>query len=226
MSVQLPPLKIRSTDEEHEAISAILRQRAGQGEFDILEAGCGRKWRFELNGARFRITGVDSDERALEVRKNTEKDLDVSILGDLRKIDLRDRSFDVVYSAYVLEHIEGAEAVLEKFVAWLKPGGLMILYIPDRESVYGFLAKVTPQFFHVFFYRYILGQKNAGRPGFNPYPTYYDDVVSRRGIAEFAEKHRMKIVEEFGYYRPGGLAEMILRAVGTLSSQLTKINAL
>ena len=88
----------------------------------ILEAGCGRSWPFNLNGLDCTLVGVDVDEHGLERRKNELGDLDETILGDLRTVDLPEEEFDVVYSSYVLEHVENAELALDNFVRWLITG--------------------------------------------------------------------------------------------------------
>jgi hypothetical protein len=43
-----------------------------------------------------------------------------------------------------------------------------------------------------------LGSTNAGKPGFAPYPTVYDDVISDRGMHSFCVKHGLFIEDQFG----------------------------
>jgi 2-polyprenyl-3-methyl-5-hydroxy-6-metoxy-1,4-benzoquinol methylase len=129
---------------------------------------------------------------------NVAKDLDEIIVGDLRSVQLPDSGYDVIYCSYVLEHITGAEGVLGNFKKWLKPGGIIIIQIPDPFSVKGFVTRKTPHWFHIFFYRYVTGLKNAGKPGYAPYPTHYDAVVSRRGMREFCRRNNFAIKAEYG----------------------------
>ncbi len=70
--------------------------------------------------------------------------------------------------------------------------------LPDRNTVFGFVTNLTPFWFHVFYHRFVLRRKNAGKPGFGPYPTHYDRVVSRDGIRDFCAKHQLVIREERG----------------------------
>jgi 2-polyprenyl-3-methyl-5-hydroxy-6-metoxy-1,4-benzoquinol methylase len=87
-------------------------QRLGRP-LSILEAGCGTRWPLNLAGVDFKLTGVDLDPVAMELRRTIERDLDVTICGDLCTIELPPASYDVVYSAFVLEHVPRADLALE-----------------------------------------------------------------------------------------------------------------
>ena len=167
------------------------------GHLRVLEAGCGRGWPFHLPDTPMTLIGVDTDRDALALRRKA-GDLDEAILGDLHDVSLPDASFDIIYSRFVLEHLRGAEAVLDKFQGWLKPNGIMILIFPDRDSVYSFFARLTPHRFHVMFKKYIAGEKMAGTPGYGPYPTYNEKVTARKGFLAFCEKRKLRVVEEYG----------------------------
>ena len=165
----------------------------------ILEAGCGQRWPLNLSGIDFHLTGLDIDGDALNIRLEKSKDLQKAVVGDLRKDVLDRESFDVVYCSFVLEHVSGAETALLNFVNWVKPGGIIILRIPDPESVHGFATRVTPHWFHVLYYRLVLKLENAGKPGHGPYPTYYDPVIWRAGMSEFCKKSNLPLVAEYGF---------------------------
>lgn len=153
----------------------------------ILEAGCGRNWPLKLS-VPFTLTGLDLDADALAVRT----DLDQAIVGDLRTAEFAPHSFDVIYNAFVLEHVSGARQVLERFLRWLAPGGMLIVKVPDRDSAYGLLTRLTPFWAHVMIYRHVLGCPQAGTPGHGPYRTYYDRIVSARGLRAFCLSNGMK----------------------------------
>jgi SAM-dependent methyltransferase len=190
----------------------------------VLEAGCGQRWVLTPNGDGLHITGVDTDAEALRIRREVQGDLDDEILGDLRTVDLPSESFDVVYCSYVLEHVEGAEAVLDRFLACLRPGGRLIVRVPDGNSVYGFLVKHSPHRLHVLYKRYVERQPDAGKPGHAPYPTVYDEVVTLRGLRAWAERHGLEVEHEFGtnmYLRVFGplrpVVDAALRAIAAVS---------
>jgi 2-polyprenyl-3-methyl-5-hydroxy-6-metoxy-1,4-benzoquinol methylase len=181
----------------------------------VLEAGCGRKWGLDLSGLEYHLTGVDLDEKALEARVNNEKDLDLAILGDLRTVSLPKRHYDLVYNGFVLEHVKGAEEVLNNLFNWVKPGGIVVLEIPDGDSVFGFFTKHTPHLLHILYYRYVLKSTNAGKPGHQPYPTVYDKIVSRKSIHRYCAEHGHTILAE--YYSPFPLASDFGRFTSIIS---------
>ncbi len=211
-------LKLSSSEAEHINLirDFILRQAAPGRRVSILEAGCGSSWSIRLDGVEFHLTGIDIDEAALALRCNIQKDLNETIYGDLRTVDLGDRKFDVIYNSFVLEHICGAEEVLNNLVSWLRPSGILIIRIPDPRSTYGFVTKMTPHWFHILFYRFFLRIANAGKPGYPPYRTYYDSVVSRKGMLDYCTRNNIIIEAEVGdgLVRQGkGPAQLIITFV-------------
>src|SRR5688572_850169 len=158
---------LESHDFEKQMLERYIRENAAKnGSLNILEAGCGQTWALNLQGVNYHLTGVDVDRAALEIRKHKTKDLDEIVEGDLCTVDLRENQYDVIYNSYVLEHIDGAETVMKNFLRWLKPGGIMILRFPDRQTAYGFMTRFSPFWFHVFFKKVLMGDPNAGKPGF------------------------------------------------------------
>src|SRR5579871_1937098 len=163
---------------------------------DILEAGCGRGWGWALDLAdrSVHFTGVDLDENALSHRVNVVKDLDSAVVGDLRDPNVvAPAHFDVIYSKQVLEHIDGAGVVLDNFLTWLRPDGVIIVHIPDRDTVFGFLGRMLPHRFHVAYERWLLGNRQAGTPGNGPYPAVYDREIGLKGMQQFCAEHQLTI---------------------------------
>ncbi len=191
---------------------------------EILDAGCGQGWGLDLTGIPTRITGVDADADAVRLRQERRGDLDEAIVADLLTAELPTGRFDVVHNAFVLEHVPGAATLLDRFFEWLRPGGLLLLRIPDRDSAFGFLSRVTPFWVHVLYRRYVFRQPTAGKPGYPPYRTFYDRVVSARGVREYCSAHGHEIVHEFGvpihmerFGKVGPLFNATLRLVNLLS---------
>lgn len=55
--------------------------------------------------------------------------------GDFFSID-PDPQFDVVISLGFIEHFQNVEEVVERHLQWLKPGGVLLLEIPNFRGVY------------------------------------------------------------------------------------------
>lgn len=168
-----------------------------KGRTRVLEAGCGKRWVLTPHDD-VHVTGLDRDVGALRIRREAHGDLDEEIVADLRHVVLPVEAYDVVYCSFVLEHVAGAEAVLDGFVSALRPGGRLIIRVPDGTSVYGFVTKRTPHFTHVLYKRYVEHNKNAGKPGYAPYPTVYDEVVTLQGLRDWAERRGLTVLDEYG----------------------------
>lgn len=197
MTIEIPV--VRDSAQEHQILTDNIREaRSGADPVRLLEAGCGHRWWLRPDGVPLHITGVDADADALRIRREEHGDLDDEVLGDLRSVDLPADSFDVVYCSFVLEHVEGAEQALDVMVAAARPGGRMIIRVPDGDSVFGFLVKHSPFRAHVLYKKYIERKPHAGEPGHAPYPTVYEPVVSVRGMRDWARRHEMKVVAEYG----------------------------
>jgi SAM-dependent methyltransferase len=188
-----------SWDHAMEVMSREIRSIKDPGKvLEILEAGCGQKWYLDIGDGGYVLTGIDLDPEALRIRRDETKDLHEAVVGDLRTADFGHRTFDVIFNSHVLEHVPGAQRVLENFNRWVKPGGLIIIMIPDPYSVHGFTSRMTPHWIHLLFYRLIRGEKNAGKPGYPPYRVTYDKVVSREGIRAFCGENGLVLAAEYG----------------------------
>jgi SAM-dependent methyltransferase len=183
----------------------------------ILEAGCGQCWPLDLTGVAFILTGIDLDPVALEMRKSEVRDLDVAIHGDLCCAELPEASFDVIFSSFVLEHVERADLALKNFAQWLKPGGILLLSLPDRNAVHGFYARLLPFWVHLWCYRHVKQDPLAGTPGYAPYATYYHPVIGREQLFHFLADHDVRLVRCYGDAflgsRPGLLGKVLRAAV-------------
>jgi SAM-dependent methyltransferase len=111
-----------------------------------------------------------------------------AILGDLRMISLPPRSFDIVHCAFLLERIPHAALVLDRFVAALRPGGLLLLRVRDRDCAAAALDRITPEPVR----RTVWARLHAGEPG--PLPAVYDPVTSARGLQAYALSHGLVFV--------------------------------
>lgn len=195
MTSTCPPEILHDHADETKVLIGRLREwcTSHGSAINILEAGCGRQWSLTDLPCPYRLTGLDLDQEALRIRQQEVCDLDEAIHGDLRDALLPSQHFDLIYCAYVLEHIRGTDTVLQNFIRWLKPGGAIVIKIPDGLSAYGAITRFTPHWFHILYYRWIRGNLNAGKPGFPPYPTVFESTISYPGLLHFAEMNGLNV---------------------------------
>lgn len=188
-------VELVSWTEALERLSSVVRERAKRSKpLRVVEAGCGRQWGLDVDPETCFITGIDSDSKALEARVRDHGDLHRSIVGDVQdRAAFELASADLVYSAYVLEHLARAEEAASAWADWLAPGGTLILIAPDAKSVWGWVAKNTPYAFHVWAYRALLGRPDAGKPGHAPYPVHYSPMLTVDGLMHFARSEGLEI---------------------------------
>jgi SAM-dependent methyltransferase len=217
--VRLPPIPVLPDEPAADEIvrARIQSYARDKGRIHILEAGCGRRWPYRLQDLDFVLTGVDLDPDALRIRQNEKRDLHEAVLGDLRTVSFDKHCFDIIYSAYVLEHVPQTERVLLNFLDWIKLGGLIILKFPDRDSVYGFITRITPHWAHIAYKRYLARKPNAGRRGFGPYPTVHEPIIGRERFESFAREHGLTAAAAYGYGTLPWFQRLGTRLVAALS---------
>jgi SAM-dependent methyltransferase len=153
----------------------------------IGELGLGR---LRDNGYQIIVTTVDQDTpltRAVLADPATRPLPGPVLLGDLRSVSLPPRSFDVVYCAFLLEHIHHAALVLDRFVAALRPGGLLLLRVRDRDCAAAALDRKAPEPLR----RALWARLHPGEPG--PFPAVYEPLASAHGLQAYAAAHGLVI---------------------------------
>lgn len=172
-----------------------IREYADGRKIRILEAGCGRRWELGLDGVDYTLVGVDINADSMRLRMETLQDLDEAIVGDIRTVGLQTEGYDIVFCSFLLEHVEGAREVLDRLFDALRPGGLLLLRVPDRDGVYGWLARHTPHKSHIWYKRYVRKSMLAGTPGHGPFPVVYDEIISWRALQDYSQQHGHVIVD-------------------------------
>lgn len=151
----------------------------------ILDAGCGWAHEIELAAHECVITGVDDDLPPLRAHTEARRDLDSWQLGDLRTVPMPPRVYDVVRASHLIERIAHAELVLDRFVAALKPGGLMVVRFRDRRGAFGYLDRRLPHWL-----RHLMWHQEQ------PPPAVYDRVASLEGMRWYCMMRGLVIAEE------------------------------
>lgn len=180
-------------------VHSILEARLPQRRLAIYEAGGGSTSFLPLNVMRrAHVTVVDIDEE--QIRNNAYAQ--TTILGDIQTYRFAPNSFDLVICYNVIEHVPDVEAALLGFTRALKPGGLILIGAPNPRSLSGVVTKYSPHWFHVWFYRYIRGDRKAGLPGQAPFPTHFHPLVTLPNLDDFAWKHGLQVIYRKEYESP------------------------
>ena len=100
-------------------------ERSGK---DVLDAGCGFATTSQFIQARGnRVVGIESNADAAAVARTRIAEV---IQADLEEVP-KGRRFDTVIFADVLEHLAWPAGILKKYTALLKPGGTIIVSLPN-----------------------------------------------------------------------------------------------
>jgi SAM-dependent methyltransferase len=161
------------------------------------------------------VTTVDQDDPATRAAAASGR----AHLGDLRTVPLPPRSFDIVYCGFLLERIPHAPLVLDRFVAALRPGGLLLLRIRDRDCAAAALDRLLPGAVR----NALWPRLHPGEPG--PFPAIYDPLASARGIQAYALTHGLVITRrESARTLPGppGRLSGAVSAARTLVARLSR----
>lgn len=130
----------------------LLRLRAIEGVFDpptkirlestglskgwrCLEIGPGAgsimRWLGEKVGSDGRVTAVDINPRFLAVGDSPNIDV---LKADIRDVNFERNQFALIHGRYVLLHVPDYQAVLEKLLETVEPGGWLVLEEPDFSA--------------------------------------------------------------------------------------------
>jgi 2-polyprenyl-3-methyl-5-hydroxy-6-metoxy-1,4-benzoquinol methylase len=107
----------------------------------FLEIGCapGKLLAWVAHDLRADVSGLDYSERGLTFARQLFEAL--NLRADLRCEDLATtsfapQSFDVVFSAGVIEHFDDPGPIVRRHVALVKPGGTALITIPNYGGLY------------------------------------------------------------------------------------------
>ncbi len=95
----------------------------GSGTGEVLLAARARGWRGQ---------GVEPEHTAAQMA--ADRGLEV-VVATLEQSGLPQRSFDVVSAFHVLEHQPDSRAFLESMARWVRPGGFVVIEVPNWQSV-------------------------------------------------------------------------------------------
>ena len=136
----------------------------------VLDIGCGSKsdigrYLKERNTQAI-IHGADLDDYAL---KN--QDVDRLFICDAADMPFDDGTYDIVFSQFLLEHVESSEKTISSIARVMAKEGLATLIIPNPTSIEGTVTRLTPYSFHVYFKNKVELSNTASDDTF---PTLFD----------------------------------------------------
>jgi len=147
------------------------------GPIRVLEPGGGKRTHVPLP-AGSHVTVVDIDPEVLA--RNGRTVATTLLLGDIETMDYGE--FDLVICWDVLEHLENPAAAIDRMIAALAPGGLLIIKGPVLASLKGLITRFSPFWVHVLFYKVMMGSPKAGQPGYAPFRTVHGPGADHRNI--------------------------------------------
>lgn len=171
-----------------EMLATVDRLFEGKGKIKVLEAGCGFTQYVKIKNETC-VVGLDVSRKQLERVTY----LDEKIHGDVENYDFPDSEFDMVVCWNVLEHLRNPEKALRNFLKTIKENGLIVLAFPNLFSIKGLVAKFTPHYFHILFYRFFMGYKDAGKDENAPFKTFFRTSMSLPAINKFARNNNLSV---------------------------------
>jgi SAM-dependent methyltransferase len=193
---ELPP---GEAQESLRAVHRVLDNNLPSANLAIYEAGGGSTSPLPCSVMkRAHITVVDNDAEQLRGNDYAHE----NTLGDIQSHRFASESFDLVICYNVIEHLPDVQAALLGFCGSLKQGGLILIGAPNPRSLSGVVTKYTPHWFHIWFYRHFLGDKDAGQPGHAPFPTFFHPLVTPTRLEAFAKDQGLRVIYKKTYESP------------------------
>lgn len=116
-------------NKKHEMIMGLVKPT---GTLSLLDFGCGTGDFLNFcAGKGHEIAGFELEEHA---RKTAREIHGLEVYGPDQVAEIKESHFDVITLWHVLEHVHALNEQVEQFKKWLKPGGMLVLALPNIES--------------------------------------------------------------------------------------------
>ncbi len=145
-------------------------------------------------------------------------------VGDIETYSFSPGEFDAVLCWTVLEHLANPRAALANMARALRPGGLLIIGVPNLWSLKGLITKLTPHRFHVWAYRHVWGYRDAGTPAFGPFRTHLRRDIAPNRLVRIARGENLERIYASTYGIDPGLPRPLhavwsaLAAIGRIAT--------
>lgn len=132
------------------------------------------------------VVGADIDPVVL-----TNDEVDSAVVIKDGRLPFPDRSFDLAFSDYVLEHVERPTPFLVEVHRVLKSGGSYFFRTPNIYHYVAVSSRMTPHWVHTLIANRVRGLANNAH---EPWPTYYR-MNSRRRLRQLASDAGFRKIE-------------------------------
>ncbi len=174
-----------------------------------LDVGCGSgMFSHYLAGNGWSVTAIDASPEMIEQARASDATHTIQFLNDtIESVALASNSFDLILCLSMLEYIEEDEAAIQKFFQLLKPGGSLVISVPNKA---GMLRKIEGVVFGI---RTVTRDKIFGGRG--EYLKYqkrqYTPFELDMLIRQFGMKKKRGVFLSAGLTRPHWLLPMVER---------------
>jgi SAM-dependent methyltransferase len=116
----------------------IIRRSAesvGKTKIRVLEAGCGFGSNSRILNAdsQYEVHCIDLSKEAISMVK---EEISRAYIGDITKMPFKDNSFDIIFSAGVIEHFKDDSEVVKEFCRITASNGVIVTFVPGRYTLW------------------------------------------------------------------------------------------
>jgi len=179
----------------------------------LLDAGCSRGDPDlpSLKKAR-RVVGCDMDWAGLRANGLA----DSRVVAPLDGLPFRSGSFDIIVCKFVVEHLAAPLGVFQEFLRVLKPGGVVAVLTPNRNSPFALVSALIPLRAKKSFKRYLFGGHDE-----DTFPTRYQANTPRRlsalmRQAGFRREHFEMLAGMWAFFIFNSVVARLVRAIENL----------
>lgn len=154
----------------------------------LLDVGAGRgRFVAAARAAGYAADGLEPSERGVRAARSA---YDVELVhASIDGADVAPGSYDAATLWHVLEHVEDPAAALSRVVSWLRPGGVLLVGVPNLASVQSALA--GGRWFHL----------DAPRHRTHFTPEGLDALLRRSGLEPLRTTHVLAEHNAFGLWQ-------------------------
>src|SRR4030042_3435989 len=121
-----------SLDTKNSFWMKILKEKSKTAQ-KILDVGCSEGSRLNQLNKKSQLFGLDYSKNAIKVGQKKYKNIKL-ISGDAEKMAFPDSYFDLVYTAYTIEHLTNPKKVIAEMIRVTKKGGSIAFIGPNFGS--------------------------------------------------------------------------------------------